>query len=82
MTDTTVYNFVNYHTILNHPLFQSTRSTILFHYGGGQTLATSQVHDLIQSYFNRGQQNLIVVNYDDAGLINTDVSNKSLNFSQ
>lgn len=75
MTDTTVFNFVNYHTILNHPLFQRTRSTIMFHYGTGQTLATSQVHDLIQSYFNRGEHNLIVVNYDDPATISTDNAN-------
>lgn len=75
MTDTTTYNAVNYHTILNHPLFGRTRSTILFHYGEGQNLATPQVHDVIQSYFNRGQHNFIVIHYTDSALINTDVSN-------
>lgn len=78
MTDTTVFNFVNYHTILFHPLFQRTRSTIMLHYGEGQTLATTQVHDLIQSYFNRGEHNLIVVNYDDNTVINTDVSKEKI----
>lgn len=72
MTDTITYDFINFHTILNNPRFIRTRSTILFHYGEGQTPATVQVHDLIQSYFNRGQQNLIVVFYDSA-VINTDV---------
>lgn len=50
----------------------------MFHYGEGQTLATTQVHDLIQSYFNRGEHNLIVVNYDDNTVINTDVSKEKI----
>lgn len=77
MTDTTTYNFLTFHTILNHPLFQRTRSTILFHYGEGQTLATVQVQDIIQSYFNRGQHNMIVINYDDFATVNTDVNYKN-----
>lgn len=74
MGDTTNYDFSTFHTILNHPNFVRTRETILFHHGVGQTLTTTQVFDVIQSYFNRGAHNLIVITYEDTSIINTDVS--------
>lgn len=74
MGQTVTYDFITFHTIFNHPDFVRTRGTILFHYGTGQTLTTTQVFDVIQSYFNRREWNVIVVNYADTAVVNTDVS--------
>lgn len=73
MGDTQSFDFINFHTILNHPAFVRTRGTLMFHYNTGQTLTTTQVFDVIQSYFNRGEFNLVVITYADSSIINTDV---------
>jgi hypothetical protein len=72
MNDRTTYDFINFHTILNHPNFDRNRGTILFHYGAGQSLLTSQVFDVVQSYFTRAAYNLVVIDYVE-NIINTDV---------
>lgn len=74
MTDTTTYTVDNFHNIYDHPSFVRTRASIIFHFGTAQTLVTPQVNDVIQSYFNRQTHNFVVVNYDETGVIITDVS--------
>lgn len=74
MGDTTSFDFLTFHTIFNHPLFIRTRGTIMLHHGNGQSTTTSQVFDVIQSYFTRGAFNLIVITYADSSIITTDVS--------
>jgi hypothetical protein len=73
LTDTTSFTVDNLHQIYDHPSFVRTRPSIIFHFGTGQTLVTPQVNDIVQSYFNRMTHNFVVVNYDEPGVIITDV---------
>lgn len=68
-TVTVEYTVANFQTIFNHPSFGRTRNTVIFHFSTGQTLATPQVNDLVNSYATNGLFNYVVVNYADTGII-------------
>ncbi|CAG9801916.1 unnamed protein product [Chironomus riparius] len=69
------YTFADFNTILSNPSFSSSRQTVIFHYGAGQTLATPQIHDIITAYAVNRQFNFIVIFYDNLNTISTGEAN-------
>lgn len=66
--------------ILEHPGFNMSVGTIMFHYGSDQNLGTPQVLDIVNSYVNIHMQdfNFIMVDYDSMNVVREGVSDFSL----
>jgi hypothetical protein len=68
------YTTANFFEIITHPNFVRNRQSVMFHHSEGDTLATPQVQDVMNSYAVHPDLNFIMVFYDNANTISTGVS--------
>ncbi|CRK93118.1 CLUMA_CG006613, isoform A [Clunio marinus] len=57
------YDITNIQTIVSHPSFSSARNTVFYHYGFTQTENTDTVRDVINSYLQVGNVNIVLIYY-------------------
>lgn len=70
-----IYDIRSFQNIVDHPHFRANAPTVIFHFDEFESNRDQHVAEIITSYLYTNEYNMILVDYQNVGIISDNVSN-------